>query len=38
VSEPEDRIEVIGRKIGRGLALAVVPLIVIWLGWTLGWW
>jgi hypothetical protein len=38
MQEPEDRIEVIGRKIGRGLAFLAVPLLLVWLGFTLGWW
>jgi hypothetical protein len=34
----DDAIERLGKKIGRGLAFAALPLVVYWFGRTAGWW
>jgi hypothetical protein len=34
----DDAIERLGRKIGRGLAFAALPLVVWWFGRSAGWW
>ncbi len=34
----DDAIERLGRKIGRGLAVAALPLAVWWFGRSAGWW
>jgi hypothetical protein len=36
--EEEDAIDRLGRKIGRGLAFAVLPFAVIYFGYSAGWW
>jgi hypothetical protein len=34
----DDAIERLGKKIGRGLAFAALPLVIYWFGRTAGWW
>ncbi len=36
--DDEDHIDRLGRKIGRGLAIAVLPLALWYFGSTAGWW
>ena len=36
--DDEDDIDRLGRKIGRGLAFAVLPLALWWFGRSAGWW
>jgi hypothetical protein len=36
--DEEDSIDRLGRKIGRGLAFAVLPFAVIYFGYSAGWW
>ncbi len=36
--DEEDSIDRLGRKIGRGLAFAVLPFVVIYFGYSAGWW
>jgi hypothetical protein len=36
--DDEDNIDRLGKKIGRGLAFAILPLLVWYFGSTAGWW
>jgi hypothetical protein len=36
--DDEDDIDRLGKKIGRGLAFAILPLLVWYFGSTAGWW
>jgi hypothetical protein len=37
-ADDEDSIDRLGRKLGRGLAFAILPLLIWYFGSTAGWW